>query len=328
MLGFARALSEQGFPNDSSQWAVKCLSLGSRPAEERRAWLVLYARNVTRSLRYNDLTANWRGDLAPLFSDAVVGTGAKQLADALTLPPAAPPGWWNDQRTIGALKTTPRETLRELLRVRADNLLADGDKANDRTAERFLISAIEMGNRGPDPENFLRLVELYAKDDAHADLTRLMERYEGELFSEKGQAYRENDWPLIYRMHLALGMTYAHIGAWDSTHPFRNPFFQLESAQKAAVRLNRQAEQQGRKERLALPPTAVKQLAEGYKRINRPDQALKVRVDGVDNLQKAGFARESAQLLESIPADQLQRATPGTKAQIDKFKGVAAQPRM
>lgn len=329
MLPYAVDLVQRGHTQAASEWAIKCLNAGNRPTDERRAWLVLLARNAATTVRYQEPDSQLRETLAALRADADIGRGATELGEMLftTRANAQSLSWWRDTRAIASLQTTPRDTMRELLRATADSLLSDPDKGNDRTAERYLMAAIEMGAHGPDPENFLRLVELYVNQDAHLELTRAMERYENDLFSEKSWAYQQEDWQLIYRMHLALGMTYAHLNAWESSQQFRNALFQLDAAQKAADRLNRDAERKGKPERVALPPIAVAKLAEGYAKINRPELAFKTRVDGAANLQKVGFTRESAQLLEAIPADQLQRAAPTTRTQIERMKSVAMEPR-
>jgi hypothetical protein len=329
MLPYASELTRDGHNQSAADWAIRCLRTASRPAPEKTAWLVLLAQNAAATIRYSQPGPELREAIAALRADPEIGRGANELGEILfsTRANADVLGWWRSNTTIASLETTPRDTMRGLLRATADALLEDGDVGNDRTAERYLTAAIEMGTRGPDPENFLRLVEVYANADAYEQLAVLMDRYEGDLFSEKSDAYARGDWPLIYRMHLALGMTYAHIDVWESSQAFRNAFFQLDAAQRAAEQLNERALREGRPERAALPPAAVTKLAEGYQRLNRSDQSLRIRVEGAENLQKAGFIPESAQVLSDIPADQLQRAAPAVKTQIDRLNSVAVQPR-
>jgi hypothetical protein len=175
-------------------------------------------------------------------------------------------------------------------------------------AEPALRTAIELGDTGPDPEAFLRLVEHYVNQRREPQLRELMQRYEYELFSEKGEAYRRNDWRLIHRMHLSLGMTYAYMKVWrSSSSPFQNATFQLENAAVAAKRFNETAQRTGRPERLAMPPAAVLKLAEAYEAEGQRDRATQLRLDEAQALSAAQRKGDSAEVFESIRTDDVKR---------------------
>jgi hypothetical protein len=127
-----------------------------------------------------------------------------------------------------------------------------------------------------------------------------MQRYQFEMFSEKSHAYAEGNWPLIYRMHVALGMTYAYLKTWTSQSNYQNAIFQLSNAMTAAERANK--DPRWKDTALALPPVGVEKLAEGYLAIGQKDLALNVRIDGAAALDRIGYLRDSAKVFRAIPA--------------------------
>lgn len=326
MLPFAIEQSDQGFTDLATQAAIKCLKSGSRPADEKRAWLILLAKNIAASYAYAVASVDaLRTELASLGSDADIGRGSQQLRAALQSPPSdrAALDWWNQQTAVlPAQKTSGRAAMRNLLRG-----IADANFTNDsKRAENYLLAALMLeDNHGPDADTFLRLVELYANDPVK--LQALMNRYQYAMFTEKSDAYARGDWPLIFRLHLALGMTYAHLGIWKSSSEYQNGIFQLEAAQRAADRLNRTAQAQNKMERVALPPIAIAKLAAGYVAIGRKDLSLAASIDGASNLQKLGRVNDSEDVLDSIAADQIQTASPEVKNKIDRLRTAVRQAK-
>lgn len=240
-------------------------------------------------------------ELSRLPGDAGIAAGGQQLARVASgaVPDARELGWWNRERTR-YLEPSRAGVMRQLLTTIA--------RQQPQKAEPALRAAIELGDTGPDPEAFLRLVEHYVNQRREPQLRELMQRYEYELFSEKGEAYRRNDWRLIHRMHLSLGMTYAYMKIWrSSSSPFQNATFQLENAAVAAKRFNETAQRAGRPERLAMPPAAVLKLAEAYEAEGQRDRATQLRLDEAQALSAAQRKGDSAEVFESIRADDVKR---------------------
>ena len=162
-------------------------------------------------------------------------------------------------------------------------------------------------------------MNIYADRNDAAGLHDIMERYQYELFTEKGDAYTRGDWPLIYRLHVALGMTYAHLGVWDNTStPYQNAAFQLEAAQRAADELNRRS--QSRK--FALPPPAAKKLSDYYKTTDQANRATKVLVNAAEALQDQGRTKESADMLRLIDRKTIPSADEETKAEYERLQRI------
>jgi hypothetical protein len=230
--------------------------------------------------------------------------GASQLARVLTDPPLSSSDlrWWN-QDPVKVLDRTRSSVMRALL----VSLGLQRPQKRPQDSERYFMAAIELGDHGPDPDAFLRQVELYVNQQQNFKLRDLMRRYEVELFSEKGEAYRRNDMHLVYRMHLALGMTYAYMNVWSSQSPFQNATFQLENAGRAAERFNDQAKRAGKPERLAMPPAAVIKLSEAYVANGQRARATQLRIDAADALASARRPTDSAEIFQTIRKDEVAR---------------------
>ena len=208
--------------------------------------------------------------------------------------------------------------MRELLSALGERYVRLAPASSALPAQYYRL-AIEFGERGPDPEAFLGLVNIYADRNDAAGLHDLMDRYEYELFTEKGEAYARGDWPLIYRLHVALGMTYAHLGVWNDTpSPIQNAAFQLEAAQRAADELNRRWPSK----KIALPPAAAKKLSGYYITTGQADRATKVQVDAAEVLQSQGRTEESAEILKSIDTETIPAADGETKAKYERLQRI------
>jgi Tfp pilus assembly protein PilF len=256
--------------------------------------------------------------LDQLAADPDVGAGSRQLGAALRGAVASPAAvsWWNNEPLPG-LDRTRRALMRDLLRVLGEQ----HNRSDVRRAEGWLRAAVELGEHGPDPDAFLRLVELFANADKQPELRRLMERYEYELFTEKGAAYQRNDWRQIYRLHLALGTTYAHLQIWQSPQsPFQNAVFQLENAAKAAERFNADAKRRNLPDRLALPPTATLQLSRAYVAVGKPERAAQVRVDAAQTLLDVQRPADSAELLQTLSMPDMARLTAADKTRVVRLQ--------
>lgn len=260
--------------------------------------------------------------LQRLEGDAAAGPGSRQLAGVLVDPPASPAalGWWNHDR-VAVLDRTRRAVLRDLLRVLGEQQAA----ARPAMAERWLRLAVDLGDHGADPEAFLRLVDLLVAQRQERRLPELMQRHEYELFSEKSEAYRRNDWMMVYRLHLALGTTYAYMKAWTSPSPFQNAVFQLENAARAATRFNEAAQRQNRRERLALPAPAALQLAEGYAALGQADRGTRLRIDAADELLKQRRTADGAELLRSVRPEEATRLDAAARQKLTRLEALVRE---
>lgn len=246
--------------------------------------------------------------LSRLAAQGPVQLAARQLSRLLQVPPRslADLSWWNTTAAV-PLKAWPhrRAMLRSLLRGLGERRA----RSQPQAAEQWLRLAVDAGDQGPDPDAFLRLVELYVNDGRTARLGELMGRYEAELFSEKSAAYARQDWPLIYKMHLALGTTYAHLGQWENSgHVFQSASFQLENARKAAERGNQMQRSRNQPPTLALPAESARQLSDYYTRKGDTRKAVQVQLEVAQQLRSASRPNESQALLGTIDPASLKSA--------------------
>jgi tetratricopeptide (TPR) repeat protein len=325
MLPLATELVSQGHSELATRFALQCLTSQSRPESERRAWLVLLASRLSHEYAISEeVRRSLAQDLAKLESDPMIGRGSQQLRAVIDTPPksTADVSWWASQSSVPSPgSATGRAAMRDVL-LAAGQVYARQDM---KRAEQYFMTAIELGERGPDPDAFLRLVELYASHDssdpatgAKQQLAALMNRYQFEMFSEKSRAYAEGNWPLIYRMHVALGMTYAYLKTWTSAASYQNAIFQLSNAMKAAERANQDPRWRGTP--LALPPVGVQKLAEGYLTTGRKDLALQARIDGAAALNRIGHARASTDVFRSIPAGDVATLDQGSRVKYEDLR--------
>ena len=332
MLPLAIELVGRGHTDIATEFAMRCLRSQKRPAEERRGWLILLASRLANeysiSKEVRDAMAR---DLASLSVDSEIGRGSQQLRAVIDAPPRQPTDvdWWASQTSIiDPNKKSGRAAIKDVLLAAGEAQLR-----NPTAAEQYFRAAIDLGEHGPDPDAFFRLVELYATSKAttqlNTNVTRgyqeLMERYQGELFIEKSGAYRREDWPLIYRLHLALGMAYAQLGVWKSDMVFQNAIFQLSHAMSAAAEVNRKAEQEGRATRTALPAIAVRKLAEGYRATGQPDLAATALLSGAEALRAAGYARDSQDVTAAIDVKELRTFDAAARAKYEQLHRVQRQ---
>ena len=321
LLPFAATLMDRGHTDLATQFAMQNVTLQSRPPEERAAWLILIASRAAREYgTSDDARTALVADIATLEQDPDLGAASRQLRAAIVEAPLGTSAveWWRGRyQPPQKSRTSGRDAMRAVLVAAGEYRTANGDRVG---AERYFATAVDLGARGPDPDAFLRLVELYASNHETAKLTNLMDRHQFELFSEKSEAYARNDWPLVYRMHVALGMTYAHLEVWQSTMPYQNAIFQLTNAMRAAEQIARAAQQKGW-ERIALPPVAIDELARGYTAIGQADLATKAQIEGADALRSIGHLPDSRAVLKSISAEALTRVDGSLRA---KYEGLRA----
>lgn len=278
-----------------------------RPEGERASLLALVAsaHASDRAALAGEPPAELLAGLRTLASDAMLGNGARQLAAVLQTPPGSSRelDWWGFDR-VAPFELTRRGVMRSLL-------LSLGEQRTRQDPEvvgQWLQVAVEMGDHGPDPEAFLRLVEHAVNHGQPGRVRDLMDRYQWELFSGKSAAYMKGDWAQIYRLHLALGMTYAHLGVWKSSQsPYQNAVFQLENAGRAAEQFNRRVAAGQPAQRLVVPATAALKLAEGYAALGDARKSTDYKIKAAGALLDAQRPADSAQVLGTIQPPELKR---------------------
>lgn len=230
---------------------------------------------------------------------------AGPLRQALTAPPSSLSqlNAWLTSDSVPLKKFgNRRAVIRALLRGLGEQRM----RSNVNASERWLRLALEAGDQGPDPDAFLRLVELLMNTGRRSEVKDLIARYEGELFSEKSMAYQRQDWPLIYKMHLALGTTYAFLGQWENPgRPIQSASFQLENAKKAADRANDVFKRKNQPQALALPAQSAMQLSDFYAKKGDVRSAVTLQLEVSKQLHEAARPNESQQLLASVNSSML-----------------------
>lgn len=278
-----------------------------RPEGERASLLALVAGALAsdRAALADEPPAELLAGLRTLAGDAVLGAGARQLAAVLRTAPGSPRelDWWGFDR-VAPFDLTRRAVMRGLLR----GLGEQRTRQDPKVVGQWLQVAVEMGDHGPDPEAFLRLVEHAVNHGQPGRVRDLMDRYQWELFSEKSAAYAKGDWAQIYRLHLALGMTYAHLGVWRSSQsPYQNAVFQLENAGRAAEQFNRRLATDQASQRLVVPATAALRLAQGYVELGDARKSTDYKIKAAGALLDAQRPADSAQVLGTIQKPELKR---------------------
>ena len=323
LLPFCVTLLDQGFTQQVRQLAIVRANDDARATDIRSDWLILFAVTVARdalgAVGFDPATAV---SALKAAADDPTSPGIKELQAAVRQPTGDGRafGWWlrasEPRKSIGI---SGRAAMLQLLRALGERESRIGS-SRPQLAAQYFRTAIDLGERGPDPEAFLALVNILADTGNNAALADLMRRYEAELFSEKGEAYSRQDWPLIFRLHLALGLTYARQDVWKSSSPFQNARFQLESAQKAAVQLNARARAARQPETAALPAAAVSRLSAYYDGSGLTEQSVKLRVDTAQMLLKAERVNDSKQVLREVQVSQVATMSPTLRAQFESLR--------
>ncbi len=321
VLPFAGTLLSAGHTDLATRCAMASLVSGTRPAAEKTAWLILIGERVAKEVGVSDeATKAVAGDLEALQADPDIGAGSTQLRSVIIAPPAtaADTSWWRAQSNkLPDNTNSGRVVMRNVL-------LAVGEarsSTDPKVAESYFDAAIQFGDRGPDPNAFLRLVELYASPNRSNDLSKLaalLDQYQRSMFQEKGDAYSRGDWPLIYQMHVALGMTYARLGVWTSEPTYQNAIFQLSHAMDAARQVNNATSAAA--QRIALPPVAVDLLARGYETTGQPALAAKARVDGAFALHEIDHVPDSKEVFRSMTAANIASLDQASRARYERLR--------
>jgi hypothetical protein len=324
LLPFARTLLDEGRTARVRALAVDYATKPTVAPDQRRDWFNLIALSIAR-----DTLATKAFDPQPTLSllnqipsDDAFNLPARQLTMAIREPPgkASPLSWWQDGR-VAAIRVSSRAAMLELLLSLGQRTWPSGGPGDPKRAAQYFQTAIEFGDRGPDPEAFLAVVNVYVDVNDRGALRALMDRYQYELFTEKGEAYERHDWPLIFRLHTALGMTYAHLGVWrNGPTEVQTALFQLEHARNAANELNKRETAAGRPPKYSLPPIAVEKLAEGYRAVGRDKDATRVKIESAEQLATGGRIRESSQLVKSIKPAELNAADPNLRLKYQKVE--------
>lgn len=174
--------------------------------------------------------------LSALSEDPDIGRAASELIQLYEGEDLEPERyeWWAERGDITFEPQRgewPRDAFRGLIRAFGDEARRDGATAR---AESYYRLAAQLTPREPDPDAFLRLIDLYAQVGDTAAMESVAESYVPRLFFGKQQEYSTSHYASIYRYHRALGVIYTYLEQWGDRGTITSTIFQLEHALQAA----------------------------------------------------------------------------------------------
>lgn len=206
---------------------------------------------------------SWHERLSGLTADPDIGQAANELIGLFEGEVLKPERfeWWAERGDITSEPRRgewPRDAFRALTRAVGDEARREGDTALAETYYRLgaLLTASE-----PDPDAFLRLVDLYAQRGDTASLQRVARSYVPQLFFGKQQEYSASHYASIYRYHRSLGVIYTYLEQWGNSGTVTSAIFQLENALRAAAIHNSRKEEESR---IVVDDRVVSMLARAY----------------------------------------------------------------
>jgi hypothetical protein len=227
-----------------------------------------------------------------------IGEGVSQLLK-LYAKPADPhsASWWhrefNDSDQLkGWFRGT---TFLNLARALGDRCRRAG-KENYACAEGYYQYALEFASPRPEPNAFLALAQIYGSTNRVDKLTSIEKRYEGELFSGKGDAIAHQDKRKEYDFHLALGTMYGYLDKWNNPQwAPASAVYQLENAKRVADDYNHA---NPGKERLQFPAESAELLSDGYTKTGDYNRAARVRIEAANKAIAAGDKSGAKDLMD------------------------------
>ena len=262
--------------------------LAARPIAERWSLLLVAVAAMARDPALTNASPGvpqpLRDAIVAARSEVGLAPAVAQLVAQLEQPRAdvSAVSAWRSTDADQVTGLSPRSALRMLAITRAR------DRSDVDRSERWWRVAVELGDRGPDPESFVGLVAHLSQHGRAGDaLPAIMQRYEEALFSLKGSAYNEANWALVFRMHMALGMAYGAMQRWNSNDsPYRNAVFQLDAAVRAAQNANQETNPTRRApEPLAVPAEGLAVLATGLRARGEEAKAVDAQLVGAERLR-------------------------------------------
>jgi hypothetical protein len=227
-----------------------------------------------------------------------IGGGVREML-ALYEKPGDPQAsyWWHqdfqyrdDQK--GWFRGTTFTTLARALGDRCRRAGAD----NYPCAEAYYNFALEFSRPYIDTDAFLALAQIYGTTDRRDKLTAIEKRYEGELFSGKGDSISRGDLRKEYDFHLALGTMYSYLDKWtNSQWAPASAVFQLENAKRVSEQYNKR---NPTKPQLEFPAESAGMLSTGYEKAGNFNLAAKVRVEAAKKASDSGDQYGARELID------------------------------
>ena len=186
----------------------------------------------------------------------------------------------------------PRDAFLQLVRSLGDRYRG---YLNFQQAETYYLLAINLDHYAPDPDAILKLADLYIAQGDQEELKKMMAEYQISLFKGKAKAYRNSHLIKIYQYHRALGVIYANIDNWGNSQTSTSAIFQLEHAIKTAQVINGRTEK--KEDQIIVEPRLVTYLADGYKRMNQPDKAIRIQLDAAETMMRQGASSQAEKVL-------------------------------
>jgi tetratricopeptide (TPR) repeat protein len=261
-------------------------------------------------------------ELGKLTADKRLRDGIRairRLYDGETLS-ATSYQWWSTRRQRLTPDAIPAADAFALLaRDIADQL---GDSHPKK--EPYLRLALSVTGGG-DPETFLDVAEYFVRQGRQDELRRLMDQYGMELFTEKGQAYVDQDWKKVYRYHVALGTFYSRLGITGDSGDPQSAIFQLEHARMAAERYN-QRQPADAASKIVVDAKVIDLLASNYQK-KWPDakRDVDLRLEAADAYAAAGRTSSAQRVVKPLAADP--RLEGNDKLRYDKLLGTVPEQK-
>lgn len=229
--------------------------------------------------------------------DLAIGQGVQELFTLLSAQSWDPNlyDWWRERGSSyqdPERGMWPRDAFRRLIRSMGGWFKRAGER---EVAKLFLEMSAVLEHDDPDPKAFRDLTDIYIEAGDLNAVKNLMDRFEVEMFTGKGEAYRRSQQGKILEYHSILGKVYAHIGEWGNSSTPASAIFQLEHARTVAGRLERQDD---------APPNfnadLAVLLARSYEAVDRNNEAIAVRLDTANRYHAIGNTKDAARLLRPL----------------------------
>jgi len=296
---FIRGLAETGAVGTAVDTAVREIE---RLPGKREPVLVVLAEtlaNPTLQDMPGKFGASDTAKSLARFTEAPdIGGGVKELL-ALYEKPGDPRAsyWWHqdfryrdDQE--GWFRGTTFTTLARALGDRCRRAGAESYPC----AEAYYNFALEFSRPYIDTDAFLALAQIYGTTDRRDKLTAIEKRYEGELFSGKGDSISRGDLRKEYDFHLALGTMYSYLDKWSNPQwAPASAVYQLENARRVAEQYNRR---NPTKPQLDFPAESAGMLSTGYEKSGDFNRAARVRVEAAKKAADAGDQYGARELID------------------------------
>jgi hypothetical protein len=188
-------------------------------------------------------------------------------------------------------------------------------------AEAYYNFALEFSRPYIDTDAFLALAQIYGTTGRRDQLTAIEKRYEGELFSGKGDSISRGDLRREYEFHLALGTMYSYLDKWTNTQwAPASAVYQLENAQRVAEQYNRR---NPNKPRLDFPAESAGMLSKGYEISGDYNRAARVRVEAAKKAADSGDQYGARELIDpkwmsTLPSKNVDKAVVDQAVVLDR----------